>query len=95
MKTKLQWLAEIGMEHYAPMFEAQRIELDVLPELTDADLKEIGISALGDRKRILHVIAQGHQEAPAISPIAPPAPSSPPCSTPRTCAPSSATTTPR
>lgn len=77
MKTMLQWLAEIGMEHYAPMFEAQRIELDVLPELTDADLKEIGISALGDRKRILHVIAQGHQEAPAISPIAPPAPSSP------------------
>ncbi|PSL81146.1 adenylate cyclase [Variovorax sp. WS11] len=73
MKTMLQWLAEIGMEHYAPMFEAQRIELDVLPELTDADLKEIGIAALGDRKRMLHVIAQGHQEAPASSPIAPPA----------------------
>ena len=77
MKTMLQWLAEIGMERYAPMFEAQRIELDVLPELTDADLKEIGITALGDRKRILHLIAQGHQEAPAGSPVAPSAPSAP------------------
>ena len=48
-----QWLAEIGMERYAPLFEAQHIELDVIAHLTDADLKEIGIAALGDRKRIL------------------------------------------
>ena len=37
------------------------------PGLTDADLKEIGITALGDRKRILSVIAQGQpQAAPSI-----------------------------
>ena len=64
MQTIVQWLAEIGMERYAPMFEAQRIELDVVAGLTDADLKEIGIAALGDRKRILSVIAQGIQEVP-------------------------------
>ncbi|SDD31775.1 SAM domain (Sterile alpha motif) [Variovorax sp. CF079] len=64
MQTIVQWLAEIGMERYAPMFEAQRIELDVIAGLTDADLKEIGIAALGDRKRILLVIAQGIQEVP-------------------------------
>jgi class 3 adenylate cyclase/tetratricopeptide (TPR) repeat protein len=68
METMVQWLAAIGMERYAPMFEAQRIELDVLAGLTDADLKEIGIAALGDRKRILSVIAQGIQELPA-SPV--------------------------
>ncbi|MBT2300686.1 AAA family ATPase [Variovorax paradoxus] len=68
METMVQWLAALGMERYAPMFEAQRIELDVLAGLTDADLKEIGIAALGDRKRILSVIAQGIQERPA-SPI--------------------------
>ncbi|RST56205.1 ATP-binding protein [Variovorax sp. MHTC-1] len=69
METMVQWLAALGMERYAPMFEAQRIELDVLAGLTDADLKEIGIAALGDRKRILSVIAQGIQEPPA-SPVA-------------------------
>lgn len=70
METMVQWLAAIGMERYAPMFEAQRIELDVLAGLTDADLKEIGIAALGDRRRILSVIAQGIRELPA-SPVTP------------------------
>ena len=68
MQTIAQWLAEIGMERYAPVFEAQRIELDVIASLTDADLKEIGIGALGDRKRILSVIAQGQREVPANIP---------------------------
>src|SRR5262245_23538747 len=68
MQTIVQWLAELGMERYAQLFEAQRIELDVLPSLTDADLKEIGITALGDRKRILSAIAQAHL-ADAGSPV--------------------------
>lgn len=76
MQTIVQWLAEIGMERYAPMFEAQRIELDVVAGLTDADLKEIGIAALGDRKRILSLIAQGIREIPG-SPIAQAVPSLP------------------
>src|SRR5262245_33652 len=72
MQSIVQWLAETGMEHYAPMFEAQRIELDVIGGLTDADLKEIGITALGDRKRILAAIAQGNP-VDAGSPVAQPA----------------------
>ncbi|MBT2321863.1 AAA family ATPase [Variovorax paradoxus] len=68
MQTIAQWLARIGMERYAPMFEAQRVDLDLIAGLTDADLKEIGIAALGDRKRILSVIAQGQQE-PGTSPL--------------------------
>jgi hypothetical protein len=62
-QTIAQWLAEIGMERYAPMFAAQRIGLDLVADLTDADLKEIGIAALGDRKRILSAISPAAQRA--------------------------------
>jgi hypothetical protein len=51
------WLASAGFERYAEAFEAQDISLDVLPELTDADLKELGVATLGDRKRLLKAIA--------------------------------------
>jgi SAM domain (Sterile alpha motif) len=51
------WLAEQGFAKYAEAFANNAIGLDVLPELTDADLKDIGITALGDRKRLLKAIA--------------------------------------
>jgi len=36
------WLAEIGLEQHAEIFAANDIDLDVLPELSDEDLKEQG-----------------------------------------------------
>jgi class 3 adenylate cyclase/predicted ATPase len=50
------WLAAIGLPQYAGLFDEQRIELDVVSQLTDDDLKELGIP-LGDRKRLLSAIA--------------------------------------
>jgi len=55
------WLAELGLERYAPQFEENDIDKDVLTSLTDADLKEIGITSLGARKRIL---ARIHDDQP-------------------------------
>ena len=52
-----RWLAEQGFAKYADTFVSNAIGLDVLSELTDADLKDIGITALGDRKRLLCAIA--------------------------------------
>jgi class 3 adenylate cyclase/tetratricopeptide (TPR) repeat protein len=52
-----RWLAEQGFAKYAEAFASNAIGLDVLLELTDADLKDIGITALGDRKRLLKAIA--------------------------------------
>jgi hypothetical protein len=46
-------LAEIGLSDLLPIFEAQGIDDAVLGELSDADLKEIGIKKLGDRKKLL------------------------------------------
>jgi hypothetical protein len=47
------WLKSIGLEQYEAEFRRNDITLDILSELTDSDLKEIGIKSLGARKRIL------------------------------------------
>src|SRR5919106_6101711 len=51
-----RWLAEQGLGHHAEAFAENGIAADVLCELTDADLKELGLN-LGDRKRLLKAIA--------------------------------------
>jgi class 3 adenylate cyclase len=63
-----RWLAEQGLEQYADAFAANAIEGDVLRKLTGEDLKELGVVALGHRKRLLEAIAALREEsAPAYS----------------------------
>jgi class 3 adenylate cyclase/predicted ATPase len=50
------WLEDIGLGRYADLFAQNRIDLDVLPDLTEADLAELGLP-LGDRKRLLRAMA--------------------------------------
>jgi len=40
------------LEQYAEIFVADDIDLDVLPDLSDDDLKELGLS-LGHRRKLL------------------------------------------
>jgi class 3 adenylate cyclase len=58
-------LSNAGLGEYAELLAANKIGLDVLPDLTDAELKELGIP-LGDRKRLLKAAA-------ALRPAATPA----------------------
>jgi class 3 adenylate cyclase len=51
------WLRGLGLEKYAPAFDENAINWDVLSELTTDDLKEIGVAAVGDRRRLLAAIA--------------------------------------
>jgi class 3 adenylate cyclase/tetratricopeptide (TPR) repeat protein len=51
-----QWLADHGLGEHAPAFVENRIDFDVLAELTEAELRELGLP-LGDRKRLLRAIA--------------------------------------
>ena len=51
------WLTELGLGQYAAAFAENEIDFDVLGQLTDADLKELGVSSLGNRKRLLAAIA--------------------------------------
>ena len=48
-----QWLEEIGFGNYSELFEENGIDASILSELTNDDLKDIGIARLGDRKKIL------------------------------------------
>jgi hypothetical protein len=52
-----QWLASLGLGRYQELFVEQAIDASVLPELSDDDLKGLGIP-LGDRKRLLRAIAR-------------------------------------
>lgn len=51
------WLEQQELGEYTKLFEENRIDVDVLPDLSDDDLKDMGI-ALGDRKRLLRAIRQ-------------------------------------
>ncbi|HZZ24332.1 MAG TPA: AAA family ATPase, partial [Roseiarcus sp.] len=51
------WLRNLGLEQYEANFRDNKIDADLLPRLTDAGLKDIGVSALGDRLRLLDAIA--------------------------------------
>ena len=56
--TPADLLRSLGLEAYLAAFEANGIEVAVLPTLTDADLRELGVVKLGDRKKILAAIAR-------------------------------------
>jgi class 3 adenylate cyclase len=51
-----RWLTEQGFGRHAEAFARNGIAGDVLRDLTDTDLKELGLN-LGDRKRLLKAIA--------------------------------------
>jgi hypothetical protein len=52
-----EWLRSLGLGKYEDIFRANAIDADLLPRLTDAGLKDIGVSTLGDRLRLLDAIA--------------------------------------
>ena len=70
------WLQELGLERYAQAFLDNDIAPAVLPELTDQDLKDLGVS-LGHRRLLLKAI-QELQDGPAGRVADPPASSAPP-----------------
>ena len=53
-----EWLDGLGLAQYAAAFAENDIDFAILGKLTDADLKELGISSLGHRKRLLAAIAE-------------------------------------
>ena len=57
MSDLRDWLGRHKLEQYADAFEANDIDLDILPELNDGDLEKLGVS-LGNRRRLLKAIAE-------------------------------------
>ena len=53
-----QWLRDLGLQSYEQAFCDNGVDLDVLRRLTAEDLKEIGVSAVGHRRKILHAVGE-------------------------------------
>lgn len=56
MSDLRDWLRRNNLEQLADTFEANDIDLDVLPDLSERDLEQLGLS-LGNRRRLLKAIA--------------------------------------
>ena len=50
------WLEGLGLERYVPAFRDNEIDWEV-PKLTSEDLREIGVAAIGHRRKLLDAIA--------------------------------------
>ena len=64
-----QWLESLGLGEYANAFEANAIEPDLLGDLTDDDLRTLGVEALGHRKRILKAVNEPGVARSTDSPV--------------------------
>src|SRR5271166_352227 len=72
------WLRSLGLEQYEQNFRDNKIDADVLSRLTADDLRDIGVSAVGDRRRLVAAIAALAGAAPSADvPVSPPKPASP------------------
>ncbi len=73
MQHIAEWLKKLGMSEYAGRFAENRIDVLVLRDLTDQDLKDLGV-VLGDRRKMLRAIAalDGAAGSTSTAPAPPP-----------------------
>jgi class 3 adenylate cyclase len=65
------WLKNLGLGRYETAFRDNAIEGDLLPSLTADDLKDLGVTIVGHRRKILDAIAAlGAASMPAPPPAA-------------------------
>jgi hypothetical protein len=51
------WLRSLGLGRYEAAFRDNEIDETVLPSLTTEDLKDLGVSVVGHRRKLLDAIA--------------------------------------
>lgn len=62
------WLAGLGLERFAGVFGDAQVDFETLSDLTGADLRELGVEAVGSRRRLESAIARLRDERSAVSP---------------------------
>src|ERR1700722_1427960 len=67
------WLRGLGLGQYEANFRDNKIDFDVLADLTDGDLQDLGVP-LGDRRRLLRAIAELGGQQPLTTQATPAAP---------------------
>jgi class 3 adenylate cyclase len=58
MQQVADWLEKLGLGQYAQRFAENDIDFALLTKLTEANLKELGVTSLGHRMRLLEAIAE-------------------------------------
>ena len=58
------WLRGLGLERYAPAFRDNAVDGEVLRELTADDLKDLGVTLVGHRRKLVAAIAAIRGDAP-------------------------------
>ena len=53
-----EWLRGLGLQQYVTAFRENDVEAEVLLRLTAEDLKDIGVSSVGHRRKLLEAIAE-------------------------------------
>ena len=62
------WLRGLGLERYEEAFRENEIDAGILPKLTADDLKDIGVTIVGHRRKLLESIAALAEPASAPQP---------------------------
>src|SRR6516225_11411403 len=62
-----EWLKDLGMPEYADRFAENKIDISVLPDLTEQHLKDLGV-ALGHRLKMLRSIRDLSGAPVAVTP---------------------------
>ena len=71
------WLRSLGLGKYEAAFRDNEIDETVLPSLTHETLKELGVTAVGHRLKLLDAIAALRSDASATAPSTPTTPAVP------------------
>ena len=58
MQQIADWLEKLGLGQYVQRFADNDVNFAILPDLTDQDLKEIGVASLGHRRQLLRAITE-------------------------------------
>jgi class 3 adenylate cyclase len=67
MSEVRKWLDTIGLAQYADAFETNDLDIDLLGQVDDQLLKDIGVSSAGHRLRIRNAIAKLSQQENSVS----------------------------
>ena len=62
------WLRSLGLGKYEAAFRENEIDETVLPSLTEEHLKQLGVTALGHRVKLLDAIAALRSDASGKAP---------------------------
>ena len=69
------WLRALGLERNAEAFRENDVSVELLPDLTADDLKDLGVTSIGHRRQLLKAIAALRlQGTPVVEPSPPSSP---------------------